>query len=363
MALPAPAERPEVRSMVTPQVEFPRFLLLWSLLAFSVAGVSGCGTGAKPTEPNVSAEPQSATGGEAASLSVEYHPGSRGFYPLEVGNRWTYHRQIITYVRNDSCPPGECPVFASVTELSEERELVGTESLYGRDYVAEELRSWDRITPGVPDTTTTHIFYRQDRAGLYEADAPIKIPEALLSRSTRAPQASAVADEPLSMQMRNRGVPLTAVQAAAYDEAMSRLQAKLEVVAAALTSHGLRWFPGRHGRRGGPLENELVRLKYPLHPGQHWIVREGLPLTSRVIRREQLDLPAGTFRGYRIRLVWDTFDSRDRVLLWYGRQGLLKVSIHVETPYTDYEHPYGNGGTVVFQDHMVLESLDLVEPS
>ena len=347
------------------QMASPRLLLVLFLAALAMAGASGCGTGSKPTEPGTSTVATNAEGDfEGATLSGAQHPESRGFYPLDIGNRWTYLRNVIQYVRNDSCPPGECPVFATVEEFEEHRELVGTVDIFGRDYVVEEQKYWNPLDNGVPDTVTSHIRYRQDRAGLYEAVTfNFQLPGDMPGSAQNLEALAATAREPLSSRMRRQGISLTDVEAAGYDETMARLQAKLNTVATALAMRGIAAVPGPHGRRGGALENELTRLKYPLRPGQHWNVSPDLPLTSEVIRKERLHLPAGDFRGYKIELEWSTFSSRDRVFLWYSREGLLKLYIHVESEYTDYEHPYGNGCTIVYEEHLVLKSLDLVEPT
>lgn len=335
------------------------------VLVLSMA-LAGCSNHNKPTQPEgvASADPVESDLGDLA-LGAGQHPRLRGFFPLAIGNRWTYKIDWLEMIRPDSPGTNIFPVKASVSQYIEQREMVGTEERFGREYVVEEQKTWGQvsITPPGPDTITYWVRYRQDRAGLYEADVSLdQPPNGSASHSTHLDVAAADIEEPLSSRLRQQGLQLTAAEAAAYDAAMTRLQEKMEVVSAALSWHGHRP-PGHFGhRRGGVLDNELTRLKYPLRPGQSWTIREQPFLfTSRVIRHEMLRLPAGKLGGYRIQIESEAFGPHDRVFVWYGRAGLLRLSAHLETRYTDYTDPYGEFATLIIEEHSSLESFELVD--
>lgn len=340
-----------------------RLLVLAWVIAMSTA-LSGCGTHSTPTEPDSTAATEPAEADFERELALREQDFNRyGYFPLQIGNQWTYSRDIVTLIRGDSCTPAKCPPFATVRQYTEHRELTGTEWLFGREYVLEAQRTWGRLTfSTTPDTTTYWIRYRQDRTGLYEADVAVTDPPGAEPVASNRTGAMASRDRPLSELVRERGAELSAAQAAGHDAAMTRMQAKLDVVTAALASYSVLSASHPPRRHGGVLDNELTRLKYPLRPGQHWTILDQPRFTSRVVRRERLELPAGRFSGYKIRIDADGFGPQDRVFLWYSRQGLLKFDVHLELPYTTYEDPYGYGLTMITDDTMVLESLDLVDP-
>jgi hypothetical protein len=347
-----------------------RLLITGALGVFGAMGIVSCGTNPKPTEPDASATADP-TGieDEGLSLGAGQHPGHRGFYPLAIGNTWEYEVQEMTVVRPDSCG-SPCVMIGTIGQWRERRELVGTEVLFGREYVVEEQIRWSDW--GIPfdtlsiDTTafptaspmTYRVRYRQDRAGLYEADVPVGQPLGTnggLAVAYGAPAPGA--NERLSVALQRRGMLLTATEAAAYDAADARLQEKWDLVASALAWHRHR--PGPPGgHRGGVLDHEITRLRYPLHPGQRWTIREDPLFTSCVIRHELLRLPAGRLGGYRIRIESELFGPEDRVYIWYGRAGFLKLSA---TLYGEATDPYGNHlGTVVSTEFTTLESFTLV---
>ena len=126
----------------------------------------------KTTAPTPAREP-------AASLAAEPFDATlhgRGFYPLEVGNRWRYRRTASQRWVENGVP--QTIEYASTLE----RELVCEPSLAGRTYVSELTREIDGT-----DVYTSWVHFRQDRTGLYERDergnpgcaapdAPIAVP-------------------------------------------------------------------------------------------------------------------------------------------------------------------------------------------
>ena len=69
----------------------------------------------------------------------------------------------------------------------------------------------------------------------------------------------------------------------------------------------------------------------------------------------------GMMPGWRIRYTSELFGPHDRVHVWYGRQGFLRLAYHVESDATD---PNGNViGTAVAEETQELRSLSLVKPA
>lgn len=77
---------------------------------------------------------------------------------------------------------------------------------------------------------------------------------------------------------------------------------------------------------------ELTRLRYPLEPKARWTIRAdpNFRFVADVVGVDVLELPAGRFRGYRIRLGADVFGPHDVVHVWYGRSGYLQLVAHLE---------------------------------
>lgn len=278
--------------------------------------------------------------------------GGPGFFPLTSNNCFYYSGQTSVYVSGDS--------FVQVAPYIECRALIGSEELFGRDYTVEVRERVSFWPPPNGPGELSWIRYRQDKAGLYEADVDISQPPALTSAAQRASVARSAwsafgkrTDEFLASA--RKGDP------EAYRRAVTRLERKIALVYAAVGSAPGR-SPHRIGPPGGVLADELTRLKYPLHPGQSWTIRgEPALFTSTVEAFEVVDLPAGRFAGWRIRTDIELLGPSDTVLTWYGRDGFLRLRVHLETEETDYEHPYGTGRTLIFEERMVLEGFELAK--
>ena len=89
------------------------------------------------------------------------NPGKGEFYPLAIGNTWTYAGEFS--MRFGSGSP-----YRSMKD--ETRTIIGTEVLFGREYMLEEQFLIAGSLFGGVDTFTYWVRFRQDRAGLYAAD-------------------------------------------------------------------------------------------------------------------------------------------------------------------------------------------------
>lgn len=309
----------------------------------AVVIAAGClDTGTVPT-PSGTAQNVTTTG----ITDVPTPNGAAGFLPLEVGNEWAYQRTFdyVVIDENDN--------VIDQQSLTEDvlYDIIGTEERFGREYVlnqqtyvresGDDLYWWDR--------------YRQDRSGLYRADIALGEP----------PASPAIAREPSSALRVFLLMPKTLPRISeagldpntmrAYQAAWSRLVEKRRMIETML--RGI----SPAGPPGGALSQETTTLRYPLRPGQKWEVRtDPFLVASQVEAAQVLDLPAGRFPGWRVRLDNSVLGPNDSVRFWYGHSGLLGERIHVESLATDLG---GNViGTMIADETLYLTSLDLVGP-
>ena len=319
-------------------------------LAFSLVLLgAGCGTldqgpdtpaGETIEESGLAAgqEPRTPDGG--ASI-----PG--GFYPLTIGNTWVYAGEITITIDGGS---------PSVTPTREVYSLIGTEERFGREYMLEKRFNIDEDG----DTLSPLWFrQRQDRAGLYTADIAGSEPPLYEYRGARRPGAVVERWSERSGRIwREIETGTEPGTREAYRKAWEDLCLKLSVIEAA-TGGAARFGSVFRGPPGGVFPEEITRLKYPLHPSQHWTIRDDPFFAfSTVEAHEVLDLPPGRMNGYRIRIDSDLYGPNDRVHIWYGRDGYLGASARLELEVRDHA---GNPiGLMVFEEQTFLESLDLV---
>jgi len=327
MALPSFSSK--MRRAVVPGLALSALLLL----------LAGCSTAERaPTAPGT-AEPTAFTGVEDLDGSgLQSYPWRRGFYPLAIGNRWSYTGESRFRVDDD-------PWMERV--YGEERELTGFEDLNGRTYMVE---TQNRIED--QDTVSTYwIRYRQDRAGLYEADVSVIQPPGSLASG--APPARI---NPGEREWQRLAASILPEHHNSYRRAWEQITTRMRAIRALVESPALA---AAARPPGGVRPDELTRLEYPLYPGQSWIIRPDPLFTSEVVRREVLRLPAGRFSAWRIRVVSELFGKEDRVYMWYGRSGVLKLTADLVGVATD---ELGNPvGTINSQDRMLLEDLKLVD--
>jgi hypothetical protein len=310
--------------------------------------LSGCGRTAAPVAPAAERVPESALRAELAGAGGLAQGGQSAnlFYPLDLGNHWGYEHDLSVYVIPDGGPPG--PAFG----LSDrrDRDLVCIEQLAGRSYVVER--------ESYPGGLFSWVRYRQDGAGLYEADINISLPPACArARATGRQKFEAEGVATLPGEAAWAGVEAKLAdpaQQVAYRAAWERVQARASAIRQALwTGPGIP----RAAAGGGVEPGEITRLEYPLHPGAHWVIRADPRFESIVEGAEVLDLAAGHVPGWRIRIETDLLGPNDRIHIWFGCSGLLKLAAHLEGVATD---PGGNPiGRVISEESEVLTELSL----
>ena len=273
--------------------------------------------------------------GAATTLTVaaKSAPVQSFFFPLQIGNTWEY--------------TGSFSVDGDVISTRQDKlELVGHEELFGRTYVLQ--KSVIRET----DLTGTDEFiwwtrYRQDRAGLYEADVPLTDPPASPGDAVTSQR---VVDKKKGTSFRERMMKRVDWQgkSPAYRAALTRNLDLHQMIRHAAASMGVEPTPP-----GGVMSDELTRLAYPLHMGQYWAIRDVPLFSSTVEGREMLDLPAGKRVGVRIRIDSDLFGPNDEAWIWFSREGQLKLFARLESQLAD------GSGSVVTLEIEELEKLDL----
>jgi len=318
-----------------------RLLFVIPLLLLITLGCSPTGQSDNETEssPLAGLSTESELLDEAACLK----PGNRGrFYPLAIGNIWHYSRVFSL--------DGE---IVSTSQI--EQELVGHEELFERSYVLEESRE-STTGFGGSSSYTTWVRFRQDRAGLYEADVAITQPPAATDNKP-APKDGGH-DITLASGRSRVDWLLSKVapsnHLAAYRAALIR-NLELHQMIRDMTRSAS--FVAAASPPGGPKTNEITRLRYPLRPGQSWAIRETPGFESTVERRELLDLPIGRRASWRIRIDSEFFGPEDEVYLWFSRCGQLGLFARIEGVAVDE-----NGeviGTFVTEENEVLEGLDI----
>jgi hypothetical protein len=236
--------------------------------------------------------------------------------------------------------------------VREKRSIVGSEELSGREYMLENQVSI--ISSGIdPDDTITYWYrYRQDRAGLYEADvATTDPPGDDGAAASPAGEDLSIGRTRWDMLWKKTVDGLKSIDKETVERARIAHFRKIEAVNELL---GRGDGPGLlAGPPGGILPDEIQRLRYPLHPKQEWIIRDTPLFYSVVERQEVLDLPAGRMNGWRIRVYNEFLGDNDIVYLWYGRSGFLGMTVHLETEMD------GVSGTMISDEDLYLESYDL----
>ena len=286
-------------------------------------------------------EPTSRSAGDARldgrGAAALVGPDARGFYPLELGNRWLYSDNNLVQIIPSGGPP-EAP-FEEQGSIA--MEMACTETVGERQYEVEHATY---SAPG--GGTETWVRYRQDRTGLYELDVSTSDRPACAGGATAmlrpASATTTLVDRALAARPEYRPARSTLEQ-------LERRRAALDEILSGrsrLTTQQV-------------LEGELTRLAYPLRQGAQWAIRTDPAFTATVEGTDALDLPAGRFHGYRIRIeAPGLFGSNDRVLTWYDRHGALQLVAHFEGVMTDAD---GNvTGMVIIDETRKLEELSLV---
>jgi len=300
----------------------------------------------QPTQPTPVANQVTGTLAENPGAPAS----ARGFFPLALGNAWLYFGQSTLYLEGDSVVQAEL--------YRERHELSGTENLFGRTYIVETQTHWSRFYPDPPPGSNQNwIRYRQDRAGLYEADVFSSQPPGDSARSrTAAPTGASADTDAWSGVLNDVDFSHRIARQEAYRQGLYSLLRKLTAVREVMRAGSSR-APHRFGPPGGVRPEELTRLAYPLFPGRSWVIRAEPRFEARTLAQEVLDLPAGRLHGFRIEITSEYFGDSDTVLVWYGREGLLRFQSHVESIVTDeLGEPVGKW---LWDEQMLLESCEL----
>jgi hypothetical protein len=271
---------------------------------------------------------------------------SKGFFPLDTGNEWMYAGDFLVVIDGDT---------ASVTGSSEKHTIIGTEERFGREYVLERQVRTDEDG----DTLTVYwVRYRQDKAGLYEADIALTEPPFVRGlRVSAAAWNTGARSEYLARAWRRAAATMGADRRRAYTEGWECITRRLGLINSVIGREAIDR-PASQGRPGGVLPDEITRLGYPLHPGREWVVRDdGFLVTGVVDSHDVLDLAPGRMNGWKVMFLNANLGPNDIVEFWYGRAGFLGLNVHVEQEIVD---PGGNPlGTLVAEEQLYLEDLDL----
>ena len=324
---------PRASILASPLLRLSSFVLILLVL-----GSTGCSR----TAPNEPAASMAGAFRSGPALLASPH-GAGSYFPLQIGNRWhtsvDVHNRITFLDGSTQDTPSQADIV---------RVLIGTETIGGASYTVEQDSTHEQTPSEDLGSFVSWIRYRQDGAGLYEADVDPNTPPVLDGGIVA--RAAAHVDA--------RGLPsrfasaLTENQRAAFAAAWD----KLEQRAAAIRSLRLAAKPA------GVLPGEITRLAYPLHPGQEWVIRSDpdFMFTGEVEANEVVQVPAGSFPSSRIRILFAFLGSNDRVHVWFSRSGMVAFRYHIESVATDVD---GNiVGTVAFDYDESLQEYALVAP-
>jgi hypothetical protein len=298
-----------------PRARSPHIIVSLAAVLGLAAPLFGCG--GKATRTVTPAEVFSTESPFSGSAD---HPGGMGggraggatSYPLAVGNRWDYalHSRVEIF-------PTEGEPSATQGQALWSAQIVGT-AISGN--VTHFL-----LAEGDPRTSfppPALYFIRQDQDGLYEVDtSPVFGPSRAsppagdplaVSRATLARLEQSLAGTPHATAF--------ARAAARVTEKLDRMRRNLDASASAATE---------------AMPNELTVLRYPLRIGSEWVVRDSPRFGRIVVGLDDVRLPVGRVRAWRLLGVSELYNAEDRVHFWYGRAGLVRIHLHAEMEATD----------------------------
>ena len=271
------------------------------------------------------------------------NPGKGEFYPLAIGNTWTYTGEFSMRFGSGS------PYSSSKDET---RTIIGTEALFGREYMLEEQVLIAGSLFGGVDTFTYWVRRRQDRAGLYSADVAISDPpgeeNVAANPSGGNPERDMDRWDELWKRAADDLAPDDRDTAERVKEVhFNKIKTVNDLIGRRTGSAFLT------GPPGGILPDEIQRLKYPMHTRQEWIIRDEPLFYSVVEGMDVLDLPAGRMNGWRIFIHNEFLGENDIVYFWYSRQGFLCMDVHLET------EDYTFGAIIITDETLYLVDYDL----
>jgi len=267
-----------------------------------------------------------------------------GFYPLAVGNHWTYDASF-------SVDTGD-PATTTTVHSTNEHELLCSEISESNRYVAELQRSVSDQGP-----SEFWVVYRQDARGLYEVDGAGPLFSCGVSPIRLGAEGTPAVDPFRSLAERNWAMrkPTASLARERWLQREWTRQVNLhqQIRAALGLAPGQRPSPGPPG---GVLPGEITRLLYPMHVGQQWTIRADPLFTSRVVARQRVNTPAGTVDAYKIQITSDLFGPDDRVYTWYGRVGYVGLIANLKSVGADET---GNPTAVISEQREILTSFEL----
>ena len=321
----------------------PRAFIPLALAILAIAS-AGCGRAPAPIAPAGERTPALSTAvrSDGVDVPIASSAAENGFYPLHLGNEWSYAYTLSIVIIPEGGPPD--PAFGLSDRRT--RDLVCVETRGGNPYVVER-------TYYPSPRVFTWVRYRQDRDGLFEADVETTLPPTCSAASGRRhfdAGARVVGSGEEAWAAIAAKFPAPARQAA-YREAWEGIAARAAAIRRALGAEP------EPPRAAGVEAGEITRLEYPLRPGAHWVIRETPRFEATVEGAETLDLAVGHVPAWRIRIDFDGLGANDRVSVWYGRAGFLMSDVHVEGVATD---PEGNPiGRLIYDETEELEELAL----
>jgi hypothetical protein len=260
---------------------------------------------------------------------------------LAIGNEWNYEGVAISRIEFDDASPTD--TLEILTERTD--EIVGQENRFAREYYLLEESLFERIG-GEADIDTTYWWQRvrQSPRGLFEADISLNEPplaaSAVTTRSHDTGRATAAWDR-ISTRLGD-------AQVAAFRDAWERVQALRRMsmrLAPIMQFAGDDWAAAK----------DLTRLSYPVRVGKEWTIRSTPLFATTVEAIESLDLPGGEQEAYRLRITSELFGANDSVVVWYGKDGFLGHSFHMEAVATD---PYGDPiGRILWDEELRLQTF------
>jgi hypothetical protein len=299
---------------------------IW-LVILSLAGCSG----PDPVGPLRQAVGSKSSAAEANGF------GSGSFYPLAIGNAWSYLGVgSIRYITNGT-PGDPLEVYA----FTETRRLIGYTRHDETTYVIEE-QIHHEVPEGHYGPSTFWSRMRQNAAGLFFLDTLLTSPPGVENGNAELAPGPSVSVDLASVPSGVRTNP-----------ALVRLAHRLELMRKAVR------VPGRMDANN-PTGVELTELLYPLKVGQNWSIRPDIPWPARVAGVEVLDTPAGRITSYRIDLdpFGTTIHEGEWVREWWSRRGWLGYSLHFLEEETDTDgQPTGRIFTA--DESMIVESLNI----
>ncbi len=336
----------------------PRIRLIALAAALGLAlAAAGCGSSHHSlTAPAADRAATSAAALSTAAPEPGCAYGPRGFYPLAIGNRWHYQRQHTERVVDST--------GVTLGRYDETgyalHEQICSEALAGHQYLVER-QTWT----GDQWIQRMWIWFRQDAGALYENDStfrPVCDPPGNSDDDLRTSLAVAgrTIDEGGAGGSVDRLADLApAGERAAWTRDLQVLNQRVAILRG--LGHGLG--PSlRHPGPRVPPQGELLRLRYPLVPGQSWVIRlDPIRFTARVERLDVLRLLPGAMPAWRIAYTVEGFGPHDRIHVWYGRQGLLQTTYHIESPMMAPDGTFTRTG--IYEEKVTLDSLSLVRPS